>query len=349
MNSKKTRPVMLGNVQIGGGAPIVVQSMTNTDTRDATATINQIHELAQLGCEVIRVAVPDQEAANQLKTIKSNIDIPLIADIHFDFRLALAALASGIDGLRINPGNIGGMERVREVVAAAKDRQVPIRIGVNAGSLEKDLIRKYDGVTANAMVESALNHIHILEELNYPEIKISLKASNIPLMLESYRKLSAMVDYPMHIGVTEAGTVKSGTIKSAVGIGALLAEGIGDTIRVSLTGHPRHEIPVAWEILKALGLRKRGIELISCPTCGRTQINLIQLAEQVEERLATIDKPIKVAVMGCVVNGPGEAREADIGVAGGKGVGLIFRKGEIIRQVPEEQLLDELLKEIDQL
>ncbi|AEF94358.1 4-hydroxy-3-methylbut-2-en-1-yl diphosphate synthase [Desulfotomaculum nigrificans CO-1-SRB] len=349
MKSRATRPVMVGNVQIGGNAPVIVQSMTNTDTRDAQATINQINELAAAGCEVIRCAVPDREAAEALTVIKPAIKIPLIADIHFDYRLALAALAAGVDGLRINPGNIGGKQKVREVVAAARERSVPIRIGVNAGSLEKELLQKYGGVTAEAMVESALGHIRILEELNYQEIKVSLKASRIPLMLEAYRQLSARVDYPMHVGVTEAGTVRSGTIKSAVGIGALLAEGIGDTIRVSLTGDPKHEVAVAWEILKALDLRRRGAELISCPTCGRTQINLINIAEQVEEKLAKVDKPIKVAVMGCVVNGPGEAREADVGIAGGKGVGLIFRKGEVIRKVPEENLVEELFKEIEKL
>ncbi|AEG60141.1 flavodoxin-dependent (E)-4-hydroxy-3-methylbut-2-enyl-diphosphate synthase [Desulforamulus ruminis] len=349
MKFKNTRPVKVGPVQIGGGAPVIVQSMTNTDTRDARATIEQIKELTEAGCEVIRVAVPDREAAGALAAIKAGIAIPLIADIHFDYRLALAALEAGVDGLRINPGNIGGQRKVAEVVAAARERLVPIRIGVNAGSLEKELLSKYGGVTAAAMVESALRHIEMLEGLNYREIKISLKASNIPLMLEAYQKLSAQVEYPMHIGVTEAGTVKGGMIKSAVGIGALLAAGIGDTLRVSLTGHPKHEVYVAWEILKALGLRRRGVELISCPTCGRTQINLIQIAEQVEEKLARVDKPLKVAVMGCAVNGPGEAREADVGIAGGKGVGLIFRKGEIIRQVPEEDLLQELLKEIEKL
>lgn len=349
MKFRPTRPVMVGNVQVGGNAPVVVQSMTNTDTRDIQSTVDQINELSLAGCEVIRVAVPDREAAEALVNIKAGITIPLIADIHFDYRLALTALKAGIDGLRINPGNIGGRAKVSEVVAAARERLVPIRIGVNAGSLEKELLKKHGGVTAGAMVESALSHIEILESLQYREMKISLKASNIPLMLEAYRKLATRVDYPMHIGVTEAGTIKSGIIKSAVGIGALLAEGIGDTLRVSLTSHPRHEIHVAWEILKALGLRRRGVELISCPTCGRTQINLIQIAEQVEEKLAVVDKPIKVAVMGCVVNGPGEAREADVGIAGGKGVGLIFRKGEVIRQVPEDTLVEELLKEIEKL
>lgn len=349
MKFRPTRPVMVGNVQVGGNAPVVVQSMTNTDTRDIQSTVDQINEISLAGCEVIRVAVPDREAAEALVNIKAGITIPLIADIHFDYRLALTALKAGIDGLRINPGNIGGRAKVSEVVAAARERLVPIRIGVNAGSLEKELLKKHGGVTAGAMVESALNHIEILESLQYREMKISLKASNIPLMLEAYRKLATRVDYPMHIGVTEAGTIKSGIIKSAVGIGALLAEGIGDTLRVSLTSHPKYEIHVAWEILKALGLRRRGVELISCPTCGRTQINLIQIAEQVEEKLSVVDKPIKVAVMGCVVNGPGEAREADVGIAGGKGVGLIFRKGEVIRQVPEDNLVEELLKEIEKL
>lgn len=349
MGAKVTRPIMVGNVKIGGGAPVVVQSMTNTDTRDVGATLEQINELVDVGCEVIRVAVPDREAAEALPAIKAGSKIPVIADIHFDYRLALMALSAGIDGLRINPGNIGGSSKVKEVVAAARERLVPIRIGVNAGSLEKELLHKYGGITPEALVESAINHIRLLEELDYREIKISLKASNIPLMLKAYRKLSGLVDYPMHIGVTEAGTVRSGTIKSSVGIGILLAEGIGDTVRVSLTGHPRYEIYVAWEILKALGLRRRGPELISCPTCGRTQINLIEIAEEVERKLAKLDKPIKVAVMGCAVNGPGEAKEADLGIAGGKGTGLIFRKGQIIRRVPEEELVDELMKEIDRL
>lgn len=347
MQRRKTRPVFIGKMQVGGGAPVSVQSMTNTDTRDALATVEQINQLAAEGCEIIRVAVPDREAALALPMILQGINIPLVADIHFDYRLALESIKSGVDGLRINPGNIGGRDRVKAVVTAAKERGVPIRIGVNAGSLEKELLEKYGGVTAGAMAESAMAHITILEELNFTDIKISLKASDIPLMLEAYSLLAGKVDYPFHIGVTEAGTLRSGSVKSAIGIGILLNEGIGDTLRVSLTGHPRHEIRVGYDILKALGLRRRGVELISCPTCGRTQINLIKIAEEVEEKLQFLDRPLKVAVMGCVVNGPGEAREADVGIAGGKGVGLIFRKGEVVRKVPEDELVDELLKEIE--
>jgi len=320
--------------------------MTNTDTRDAAATIKQINELAAEGCEIVRVAVPDWEAAGALPVIVKNISIPLVADIHFDYRLALEAIKAGVDGLRINPGNIGGRNRVEAVAAAARERGIPIRIGVNAGSLEKRLLEKYGGVTPLAMVESALNHIKILEDLNFDNIKVSLKASNLRLMIEAYRLLSEKVDYPLHVGVTEAGTLCYGTVKSALGIGILLNEGIGDTIRVSLTGHPRHEVRVGYDILKALGLRRRGVEVISCPTCGRTQIDLIRIAEEVEERLRRLDKPLKVAVMGCAVNGPGEAREADVGIAGGKGEGLLFRKGRVIRKVPQDRLVDELIKEI---
>ncbi|MDD3653068.1 MAG: flavodoxin-dependent (E)-4-hydroxy-3-methylbut-2-enyl-diphosphate synthase [Desulfotomaculaceae bacterium] len=349
MNRRQTRPVYLGKLQIGGGAPVSIQSMTNTDTRDVAATISQINELADAGCEIIRVAVPDQEAVESLPAILKGISIPLISDIHFDYRLALGALRAGVHGLRINPGNIGGREQVAAVVSAAQDCGAPIRIGVNAGSLEKELLERHGGVSAAAMVESAMRHIDILEKLHFYDVKVSLKASNIPLMLEAYRLLAARVDYPFHIGVTEAGTRRSGTVKSAVGIGILLNEGIGDTIRVSLTGHPRHEIMVGYDILKALGIRQRGIELISCPTCGRTQIDLIKIAGQVEEKLQYLDKPIKVAVMGCVVNGPGEAREADVGIAGGKGAGLIFRKGRVIRKVPEDKLVEELLKEVESL
>lgn len=349
MVRRNTRPVFIGKVQVGSGAPVSVQSMTNTDTRDAAATVKQINELAGEGCEIIRVAVPDREAAAALPEILRNINIPLVADIHFDYRLALDALKAGVDGLRINPGNIGGRDRVEAVVTAARERGVPIRIGVNAGSLEKELLGKYGGVTAGAMAESAMGHIHILEELNFTDIKISLKSSDIPLMLDAYRLLAGKVDYPFHIGVTEAGTLRSGSVKSAVGIGILLNEGIGDTIRVSLTGHPRHEVRVGYDILKALGMRRRGVELISCPTCGRTQIDLIRIAEEVEERLQRLDRPLKVAVMGCVVNGPGEAREADVGIAGGKGAGLIFRKGEVVRKVPEDRLVDELMKEIEEI
>lgn len=347
MNRRKSRPLMIGKVQIGGGAPVSVQSMTNTDTRDAAATINQINELARAGCEIIRVAVPDYQAAAALPSILRGIDIPLIADIHFDYRLAILAIKAGVHGLRINPGNIGGRSKVAEVAAAAKEQGVPIRVGVNAGSLEKKLLDKYGGITPEAMVESAMGHIHILEELDFTDIKVSLKASSIPLMVEAYRTLARKVDYPFHIGVTEAGTLEAGTVKSAVGIGILLNEGLGDTIRVSLTGHPLHEVRVAYDILKALGLRRHGVDLISCPTCGRTQVDLIKLAEETEARLKGLDKPIKVAVMGCVVNGPGEAREADVGIACGKGEGLIFKKGVVVRKVPEENLVDELIKEIE--
>lgn len=349
MVRRKTRPVFIGKVQVGGGAPVSVQSMTKTDIRDAVATIEQIKQLALDGCEIIRVAVPDREAAAALPAILKETTIPLVADIHFDHRLALEAIKAGVAGLRINPGNIGGRDKVEEVVKAASERGIPIRIGVNAGSLEKEVVERYGGITAGAMAESALRHIDILEKLNFCDIKISLKASNVPLMVDAYRLLAAQVDYPFHIGVTEAGTLRSGTVKSAVGIGILLNEGIGDTIRVSLTGNPNHEVRVGYEILNALGLRRRGVELISCPTCGRTRIDLIRIAGEVEERLQGLDRPLKVAVMGCVVNGPGEAREADVGIAGGKGTGLIFRKGEIVRKVPEDRLVDELLKEIETL
>lgn len=343
---KKTRAVWVGPVKVGGGAPVSVQSMTNTDTRDAGATVSQINQLVEAGCEIIRVAVPDMEAARALRSIMTQIKIPLVADIHFDHRLALAALEAGVHGLRINPGNIGGEERVAAVVAAAAGRGVPIRIGVNAGSLPKDLVRAHGGITPEAMVESALRHVRILEKLNFNAIKISLKASDVPLMISAYRMLAEKVDYPLHVGVTEAGTLLSGTVKSAIGIGVLLAEGIGDTIRVSLTGDPRHEVRIGYEILKALGLRRKGIELISCPTCGRTEIDLIGLAEEVEKRLSTLDVPLKVAVMGCAVNGPGEARHADVGIAGGKGEGVLFREGRVIRKVPGERLADELVQEV---
>jgi len=345
---RKTRQIRIGPVRIGGDAPVSIQSMTNTDTTDIEATVAQINRLAEAGCEIVRVAVPHQEAVAALPKILSRISLPLIADIHFDYRLALGAIRAGVHGLRLNPGNIGGEARVKEVAAAAKERDIPIRIGVNAGSLEKALLEKYGHPTGAALVESALGHIGMLEKLNYNNIKISLKASSIPLMLEAYRMLAEKTDYPFHLGVTEAGTPKRGSIKSAVGIGALLAEGIGDTIRVSLTGDPVEEVIVAKEILRALGLRKEGIEFISCPTCGRTQIDLISIAEQVEKKLSglEISRPITVAVMGCVVNGPGEAREADFGIAGGSGAGLLFKKGEIVRKLPEDQLVEALVEEV---
>ncbi len=346
---RKTRQLNVGGVLIGGDAPIAVQSMTNTHTDDAEATLAQIRKLAAAGCDIIRCAVPDMAAAEGLKTICKESPIPVIADIHFDYKLALAAIAAGVDGLRLNPGNIGSTEKVRAVVEAAKERNIPIRIGVNAGSLPKDLLEKYGHPTAEALVEAAWRHIHILEDMDYRNIKVSLKAHDVPLTIVAYRLLASQCDYPLHVGITEAGTVNSGIIKSAVGIGALLAEGIGDTIRVSLTGDPVNEVKVAYDILKALGLREYGPTLISCPTCGRTRINLEKLALEVERRLADITEPITVAVMGCVVNGPGEAREADVGLAGGIGEGLIFRKGVILRKVPENQLVDELFIEIEKI
>ena len=349
MQRKITRQIRIGSIAIGGGAPISVQSMTNTKTQDAEATVRQIEALASAGCDIVRLAVPDKEAAANIGAIKAQVKVPLVADIHFDYRLALVAIEQGIDALRLNPGNIGGAENVRRVAEAAKARGIPIRIGVNAGSLDKRLLEKYGGVTAEALVESALEHVRLLEEQDFYDMKISLKAHDVPLTLAAYRLMSERCDYPLHLGVTEAGTVRSGIVKSAVGIGALLAEGIGDTLRVSLTGDPVVEVRVAQEILKSLGLRDYGPTLISCPTCGRTAIDLPQIADRVEERLAGISRPIHVAVMGCVVNGPGEARSADVGIAGGKGVGLVFRKGEVVRQVKEEDLVEELFREIDSI
>lgn len=349
MERRKTKVLQIGRVAIGGNNPIVVQSMTNTKTEDVQATVAQINQLAALGCEVIRCAVPTMEAAVALKAIKKGITIPLIADIHFDYKLALQAIASGVDALRLNPGNIGERAKVEAVVKAAQERELPIRIGVNAGSLPKDLLVKYGHPTAEALVEAAWQHIHILEDLHYDKIKVSLKCHDVPLTLAAYRLLAGQCDYPLHVGITEAGTVNSGIIKSAVGIGALLAEGIGDTIRVSLTGDPANEVRVAYQILKSLGLREYGPTLISCPTCGRTAIKLEKLALKVEQRLAALTEPITVAVMGCVVNGPGEAREADIGIAGGKGEGLLFKKGEILKKVPEEKIVDELFTEIEKI
>lgn len=347
MERRKSRPVTIGRVTIGGTHPVAVQSMTNTKTENVAATVEQIHRLTERGCEIIRCAVPTLEAAKALADIRKQIAIPLVADIHFDYRLALQALESGVDALRLNPGNIGGRDRVEKVVTAAKTRQVPIRIGVNAGSLPRDLLAKYGHPSAQAMVEAAWRHIHILEEMDYNNIVISLKAHDVPLTLESYRLMARECDYPLHVGVTEAGTIHSGLIKSAVGIGTLLAEGIGDTIRVSLTGDPLAEIDAGFEILKSLGLRQHGPTLVSCPTCGRTSVSLEKMAREVETRLSHIRQPITVAVMGCVVNGPGEAREADVGIAGGCGEGLIFRKGEILRKVPEDRLVEELFNEID--
>lgn len=346
---KQKRIVNIGGVKIGGDNPVAIQSMCNTDTRDVKATVNQIHELENAGCEIIRVAVPDMVAAKAVADIKKQIHIPLVVDIHFDYRLALECMKNGADKVRINPGNIGDRDRVKQVVEMAKEREIPIRIGVNGGSLERELLQKYGGVTADALVESAMGHVAILDELNFNNVVVSIKISDVPKMLCAYRKFNEISDIPLHIGVTESGTLKGGTIKSAVGIGALLAEGIGDTMRVSLTANPVEEIYAAYDIQKVLGMRKTGAEIVSCPTCGRTQLDLISIANEVEKRAANIDKPIKIAVMCCAVNGPGEAREADIGIAGGKGEGLIFKKGEIIKKVPQDSLVDELMKEIETL
>ncbi len=344
---RKTRTIQVGTVPVGGDHPVVVQSMTNTDTRDVNATIKQILALEQAGCEIVRAAVVDEEAAAAIKTIKAGIGIPLIADIHFDYRLALKSLEAGVDGLRINPGNIGSRTKIEAVVAACRDKHVPIRIGVNAGSLDKRLLEKHGGVCAAAMVESALENIRILENMNFNDMKISLKASSVLMTMEAYRSISRQVDYPLHLGITEAGTTERALIKSALGIGMLLYEGIGDTIRVSLTSDPVDEVWAAYEILRMLGLRNRGVELISCPSCGRCEIDLISTARQVDDLVRTIPAPLKVAVMGCVVNGPGEAREADVGIAGGRGTGLLFRHGEIIKKVPENELVNALKEEID--
>lgn len=344
---RKTRPVKVGKLIIGGDAQISVQSMCSTDTRDVKATIRQIRELEEVGCEVIRVAVPDMIAAQALGKIKKQIQIPLVADIHFDYRLALEAIKQGVDKVRINPGNIGSQEKTESVVKACRAKGIPIRIGINVGSLEKEILAKYKGkATAQGMVESAARHIGILEDLGFKDIIVSLKASDVPRTVAAHQLFSQKYDYPVHLGITEAGTVWSGSLKSAVGIGSLLSQGIGDTIRVSLTGSVTEEVRVGFEILKSLGLRQRGPILISCPTCGRTEIDLVSLAQEVEKALEKIDKPIKVAVMGCLVNGPGEAREADIGVAGGKHMGAIFVKGKVIKTVPEEKILPELLKQI---
>lgn len=344
---KMTRQIHIGPVAIGGGAPISVQSMTNTKTTDTEATVAQIRALQAAGCDIVRLAVPDMAAAKNLGNVIRQVTVPLVADIHFDYKLALEAIRQGIHALRLNPGNIGGEEKVKAVVRAAKEAHIPIRIGVNAGSLDKKILRKYGGVTPEALVESAMEHVRILEALDFHDMKISLKAHDVPLTIAAYRLMSQTVDYPLHLGITEAGTVNTGIIKSAVGIGALLAEGIGDTFRISLTGDPVVEVRVANEILKSLGLKEYGPTLVACPTCGRTSIDLPAIAAQVEEKLRGIEEPIEVAVMGCVVNGPGEARGADVGIAGGNGEGFVFRKGEIIRKVPEADLVPELFKEID--
>lgn len=344
---KKTKKIKVGNIVIGGNAPIVVQSMCTTDTRDVRATVAQIKALEKAGCEMVRLAIPDMKAAEALGEIKKHVSLPLVADIHFSAEFAMEAMRQGIDKLRLNPGNIGNEDKIKMVVLEAKRRKIPIRIGVNGGSLEKDILQKYKGkVTAKAMVESALRHVKILEKHGFKDILISLKASDVERTVEAYRLLSQKVNYPLHIGVTEAGTIFRGTILSSIGLGILLFEGIGDTLRVSLTADPVEEVLVAWEILKSLDLRKRGITVTSCPTCGRTEINLIELAQKVEKALSKIDKQMHVAVMGCVVNGPGEAREADLAIVGGKKVGLIVKKGKIMRKVNEKDLLKEFIKEV---
>lgn len=349
MQRKNTKKIRIGNIFIGGDAPVTVQSMTNTDTRNVAATVEQIKRLEDAGCDIVRVAIPDSDAAQAVKDIKNAIKIPLVADIHFDYRLALTCMENGVDKIRLNPGNIGDSDRVKKVVELARPRGIPIRIGVNSGSLEKRILQKYGGVTPEGMVESALGHAQLLEDFGFEDIVFSLKASNVPMTIEAYRLMSKRTDYPLHIGVTEAGTLFAGTIKSAAGLGCLLAEGIGDTLRVSLTGDPVEEIKVGIELLKALGLRKAGVEFVSCPTCGRCRIDLIKVANEVEQRLAGSEKHIRVAVMGCAVNGPGEAREADIGIAGGDGEALLFKKGEVIRKIPQDRIADELLAEIEKL
>lgn len=343
---RKTRQISVGSVKVGGGAPVAVQSMTNTSTSDANATVLQIRRLEDAGCEIVRVAVPDMESAGAISKIKKQISIPLIADIHFDYRLAIASAKAGADGLRINPGNMGSAAKIKKVVDCAKDFNIPIRIGVNSGSLEKALLKKYNGATSEAMVESAIHNIDMLRSLDFHEIKISIKASDVFRTVEAYRLLSRKTDLPLHVGVTEAGALFPGIVKSSLGIGMLLAEGIGDTIRVSLTRDPVEEVRTGYEILKALDIRKRGPEIISCPTCGRCGINLFDIVERVEKALLTNPAHIKIAIMGCVVNGPGEAKEADIGVAGGDGTGILFKKGKVIKKFPQKMLVDVLLDEV---
>jgi len=345
MKKKRKREIFLGGVKIGGDAPISVQSMTKTDTREASSTIKQIHQLEKAGCEIIRVAVPNMKAAKILSSIKQAISIPLVADIHFDYKLALEAIKQGVDGLRINPGNMRSKQRVQMVVEAVRERKLPIRIGVNAGSLEKRLLKKYQRPTPEAMVESAMDHIHLLEMFQFFDIKVSLKSSNLLDTIQAYRLIHRKIDYPLHLGITAAGPLFSGTIKSSIALGILLADGIGDTIRVSLTGSPLEEVRVGYEVLKTLKLRQRGPEIISCPTCGRCEINIFKIVDKIEKELSTLPHDLKIAVMGCVVNGPGEAREADIGIAGGRGGGLLFKKGKVIRKLKEKDLTSALIEE----
>ena len=344
-----TRRIQVGAVPVGGGAPVSIQSMCNTATEDVEATVQQIRRLEQAGCDIVRVAVPTEEAARAIPAIKRGIRIPLVADIHFDYKLALLCIDGGVDKIRINPGNIGSKERVRAVADACRERGIPIRVGVNGGSLEKDLLRKYGGVTAEALAESALGHVRLLEDCGFRDICISVKCSRVPVNMAAYELLHERVDYPLHLGVTEAGTPEMGVLKSAIGIGGLLCRGIGDTLRVSLTADPVEEVTAAKKILQAAGIRRTEPDLIACPTCGRTQYDMLPIAREVERRLKDCHKPITVAVMGCVVNGPGEAAAADVGIAGGRGEGLLFAKGKILRKVPQEQLVDELFREIEKL
>lgn len=347
MNRQHTKVIKIGDRVIGGGNPVLIQSMCNTKTEDVDATVRQILKLEAAGCDIIRVAVPTMEAAKALAGIKRQIHIPLVADIHFDYRLAIAAMENGADKIRINPGNIGSADRVQAVVDMAKERKIPIRVGVNSGSLEKELVEKYGGVTAEGIVESAMDKVHMIESMGYDNLVISIKSSDVLMCIRAHELISEQTDYPLHVGITEAGTVTSGTVKSSVGLGVMLYQGIGDTIRVSLTGDPLEEVKTAKQILKTLGLRKGGVEVVSCPTCGRTRIDLISLANQVEDMVSAFDHlDIKVAVMGCVVNGPGEAKEADIGIAGGIGEGLLIKKGEVVRKVPEAELLSVLREEL---
>jgi len=347
--ARNSKQIELGGLKVGGGAPVTVQSMTKTDTRDIQTTVAQIKSLEKAGCDIVRLAVPDMDAAKSLGEIKKQTNIPIVSDIHFDYKLALEAVNQGVDGMRINPGNIGAKYRIKAVVDAVKERGIPIRIGVNSGSLEKDILKKHGSPTPEALAESAFRHVQILEDLDFRDIKISVKSTDVKKMIASYRILAERCDYPLHLGVTEAGTYEMGTIKSSIGIGTLLAEGIGDTIRVSLTGDPVDEIAVGFNILRSLGLRRNGIELISCPGCGRLEIDLMKLVKDVEDRIANIElpRPIKVAILGCVVNGPGEASEADIGIAGGRGKGMLYKDGKLVRSFKENQIVDELVKELE--
>ncbi len=346
MYRENTKKVNIGGRTIGGGSPVAIQSMTNTKTEDVSATIAQINALSKAGCDIIRCAVPTREAASALSEIKKQIDIPLVADIHFDYKLAIAAMESGADKIRINPGNIGSVDRIRSVVDCAKERNIPIRVGVNSGSLEEDLVEKYGGVTAQSLVESALDKAHLIEDMDYDNLVISIKSADVMMCVHAHELIADKTDHPLHVGITESGTIISGNIKSALGLGIILNQGIGDTIRVSLTGDPLEEVKSAKIILRTLGLRKGGIEVVSCPTCGRTKIDLIGLANKVENMVADIPLDLKVAVMGCIVNGPGEAKEADIGIAGGKGEGILIKKGQVIKKVPEDELLDTLREEL---